>query len=347
MQRLLRESQFLLEYLLLWPIVSLARRVGPRGAETMARFAGWVAYIVLRKDRQWAYKNLELVFGENLTQYERRSIVRSSFQSVARTRVECLRWTRQWMIQNVIEEGGDETRELRRKLDAEGKGLIVITAHLGNFELIPAWCHYTGFSSTVMYRPQDNWRVERLIMGARTDYLPNVVRRSTTGLMTLGYVLQEKGSVGLLVDMNTLDNPVFVEFLGFHAASPPGAAALALSTGAPVILAVAVRQKDGRHRIIFHPPFETIRTGNKKADILANTQQYMAAIEPYVQAYPEQYNWPHPRWRYRPYGSFWTPEMLTDELAKERVTPAVTRMEVPNPGALRQDRGVAPTRKAA
>lgn len=347
MKRTLREAQFLLEYLLLWPIVTLARKVGPRTAEWMARMAGRIAYTVLRRDRQWAYKNVELVFGDNLTSFERRAIVRSSFESVARTRVECLRWTREWMVEHVIEEGGDATRELRRQLDAQGKGLIMITAHLGNFELIPAWCHYTGFVNTVMYRPQDNWRVEQLIMGARAEYLPNVVRRSTTGLMTLGYVLREKGNVGLLVDMNTLDNPVFVEFLGFDAASPPGAAALALSTGAPVILAIALRQADGRHRLIFHPPFETIRTGNKKADILANTQQYMSAIEPYVLAYPEQYNWPHPRWRYRPYGSFWTPQMLTSELAKERIAPAATRIEDPSRTPLQRAPVADPARRAA
>ena len=212
----------------------------------------------------------------------------------------------------------------------------MITAHLGNFELLSAWGHYNGFPNTVMYRPQNNWRVERLMLGARHEYLPNVVRRSTTGLMTLGYVLRDGGNVGLLVDMNTLDNPAFVDFLGFKAASPPGAAALALSTGAKVILAIAVRREDGKHRLIFHPPFETIRTGNKKHDVIANTQKYMKAIESYVLAYPEQYNWPHPRWRFRPDGSFWTINTPLAEIEKERLSNVHERCSDPTPDEIRR-----------
>jgi KDO2-lipid IV(A) lauroyltransferase len=229
----------------------------------------------------------------------------------------------------------------------EGKGVILVTAHIGNFEMLPAWGFYGDLPSTVMYRPQNNWRVERLLLGARSAYLPNVVRRSTTGLMTLSYVLRDAGSVGLLVDMNTLDGPVFCDFLGYLAASPPGAAALALATDAPVILALAIRQTDGKHRMIFHPPFTTIRTGNKKRDIQANTQQYMKAIEGYVLAYPEQYNWPHPRWRYRPDGTFWTLEHDSAELAKEQVGGARRPLVDPTPEVLKRAQRRDPMRKAA
>jgi KDO2-lipid IV(A) lauroyltransferase len=86
-----------------------------------------------------------------------------------------------------------------------------------------------------------------------------------------------------------------------------------------VILAMSVRQRDGRYRIIFHAPFKLIDSGNRRRDLVANTQQYMSAIERYVLAYPEQYNWPHPRWRYRPDGSFWSLDTPLEAMTAERV----------------------------
>lgn len=346
MKNLLREIKFLVEYALVWPFVALARTLSEKNAERLVRVLARAAYYVLGRDRAWAYKNLDMVFDKNLTAAEKKNIVIGSFETIVRTRVECIRWTRKWMIDHIVEEGGDAGRALRNREDMKGKGIIMITGHLGNFELIPAYCHYWNLPSTVMYRPQDNWRVERLLLGARSEYLPNVVRRSTTGLMTLAYVLREGGHAGMLVDMNTLDNPVYVDFLGYKAASPPGAAALALSTGAAVILAISIREKDGKHRMIFHPPFETIRTGNKREDVRLNTQQYMSALESYVLAYPEQYNWPHPRWRYRPDATFWTPETPIEQIKAERVGPSRSRMEDPTPISLRRTRMNAPQKAA-
>lgn len=336
MVQFLREVQYLIEYALIWPVVMLARSLSDRNAERLTKLIARAAYGILSRDRKWAYRNLELVFGNNLSAEEKKRIVIGAFETIVRTRVECIRWTPEWMRTHVVEEGGEAGRAFRDKMSAEGKGVVLITAHIGNYELLPAWGHYHGLPTTVMYRPQNNWRVERLLLGARHEYLPNAVRRSTTGLMTLGYVVREGGNAGLLVDMNTLDNPAFVDFLGFKAASPPGAAALALSTGAAVMLAVSVRREDGKHRMIFHPPFETIRTGNKRRDVIANTQQYMKAIESYVLAFPEQYNWPHPRWRFRPNETYWTANMPIEEIEKERISPVLSRVPDPTPVEIRR-----------
>src|SRR5262249_27643780 len=121
---------------------------------------------------------------------------------------------------------------------------------------------------------------------------------------------------------------VFVDFLGFAASSPSGVAALALATHSPVILAVSLRQPDGRFRLIFHPPFELIDTGDRQRDLVANTQQYAHAIEAHVLAHPEQYNWPHPRWRKRPDGSLWSLDWPTDQMAAERTGPPLQKSEV-------------------
>lgn len=331
--RWLLEAQYLLEFLLVWPFATLVRRLSERQSRALARGLSRVAYRVLSRDRRWCLRNLELVFGDQLTPSQRSRLALQSFEHIALTRVESLRWTEEWMVANVIEEGGDRTRALLRKAKADGQALIFLTAHLGNYELIPAWGHHTGWSSAVVYRPQNNWRVERLLAGSRAAYLPRTVPRTPLTTLSLMYALREQQCVGLLIDMNTLGNPVFADFLGIPAASPPGAAALALATGAPVILAIALREPDGRHRLIFHPPFPLLRTGNRQRDLEANTQQYLRALEPYILAHPEQYNWPHPRWRYRPDGTFWTLETsLATMVAERRSSPAVQRRGAPARG---------------
>lgn len=318
----LLEVQYFLEYLLVWPLVALVRRLSDQNARALARGMSSLVYRALIPDRQWCLRNLELVFGDNLTPAQRTKLAMRAFENVLLTRVESLRWTKERMIAEVVEEGGEEARAFGREMRAQRRGTIIISAHLGNYELIPPWVYHTGWRGPVMYRPQNNWRVERLVLGARAEYLEGqMIPRGPFATLTLMYALREGAGVGLLIDQNTLDGPVFADFLGFPAASPPGAAALALATDSPVMLAVAIRRPDGKHRLIFHKPFELIRTGDRRADIAANTRQYMAAIERYVLEYPDQYNWPHPRWRFRPDGSFWTRHMPIEKAAAERTGP--------------------------
>ncbi|MBY0588553.1 hypothetical protein K2X85_15365 [bacterium] len=316
-----REFCFAVEYALLLPLVKLIRRLPAKQAFLLGSWIAWALYSLLSRDRQWAYKNLQIVFGPTLSRVEQKRIVLASFENIVRTRIECIRWTKEWMFARVCEVGGQQSRQLRAELDRDRRGLIILTVHLGNYELLPAWCHFQGQPSTVMYRPQDNWRVESLLLGSRQEYLPNVVARSAVGLMSLNYLLRDGGNAGLLIDMNTLDDPVFVDFLGFLAASPPGPAALALATDAFVLPMVSVRDPDGTHRVIsIHPVIETTRTGNRRRDIELNTARYMHVFEEYILAHPEQYNWPHPRWRLRPGGSFWKLDTPLAEIERERVS---------------------------
>lgn len=315
------EAQYLLEYLLLWPLVALIRHMSEARSRWLAIGLSRVAYRILSFDRRWALRNLELVYGDQLTAGQRTRLAMKAFENVFLTRVETLRWSPEWMAANVTVEGWETILDVRREAARSNRGLIFISAHLGNYELLPPHVHGDGWKGAVVYRPQNNWRVERLIAGARGKYLQRFVPRGAAGLLTLRRNLRNGAWAGLIVDVNTLSHPVFADFLGYRAASPRGAAALALATGCPVVLCVSTRQADGRHRLVFLPPFRLIETGDRERDIAANTQQYMTAIEPHVLANPEQYNWLHPRWRFRPDGAFWRLETPIDEMRAERTAP--------------------------
>lgn len=322
--RCLRELQYLAEFLLLWPIVLVIRRLDEERSRRLARGLSRVAYRLFSFDRQWCLKNLELIFGDQMTAAQRTAAAQHVFENNVLTILEALRWTPKWMASQVTEEGGDEARRVIQAAAREGKGFIIISAHLGNFELITACSYYTGEKCTVLYRPHKNWRVNRLLLGARAKYMPHIVPRGPYGLLKLREALRRGEGVGLAIDQvdpSTAASSVFVDYLGYQAATPPGAAILALATGAPVMLAVSLRQPNGRHRITFYPPFPLIRTGNREHDVLANTQQFTKAIEEQVLAHPEQYNWPHARWRFRPDGSRWRWQMPIEKLIAERISP--------------------------
>jgi len=318
----LLEIKYLVEYLAIWPLVVLSRRLSEARSRKLAIGLSRIAYWILPFNRRWCLRNLELVFGGNLTPAQRTALAQKVFDHILVTCLESLRWTPEWLAQHISHEGFAECQALAQEAARRGTGVLVISAHLGNFELLPAFVHQMGGKARVVYRPVNNWRVERVLAGARAKYLQRSIPRGPFGLLSLLGSLRQGHWVGLLVDVNTTSKPVFTDFLGFLAASPAGAAWLALKTRCPVVLAVSIRQPDGRHRILFHTPFELIDTGDHEQDIAANTRQYMKALEPYVLAHPEQYHWTQPRWRHRPDGSAWNLDMPYEQMAAERIGPA-------------------------
>jgi KDO2-lipid IV(A) lauroyltransferase len=320
----LREARFLLEYLPIRLFFALVGSLSHRQVHILMRGLSRCAYRLLAFDREWCLRNLRLAFGDRLTPGQRKKLAMQAFENFAATIAEMLCWTPEWMAAHVTMEANARCHEVARTAYERSTGIILITGHLGNFELIGAWgkSFFPNWRTTVVYRPADNWRVEQLIESMRGRYLGmEKVTRGYRGTLALLDTLREGHTVGLLIDQNTTRGGVFVDFLGFQASTAPGAAALALETGCPVFLVTDVREPEGRHRVIFHPPFDLIRTGNWRQDLVANTQQYTKAFEGYVLAHPEQYFWMHPRWRFRPDKSWWSLEMPYEQMAAERNGP--------------------------
>src|SRR5207249_115994 len=114
----------------------------------------------------------ELIFGDSLTPAQRSQLARKVFENNARTVVEAVRWTPEWMRTHVILEGENQARRVIQEAASQGKGFIIISAHLGNFELLTAATCYEGHKCTILFLPQGNWRLNRLLAGARATYMP-------------------------------------------------------------------------------------------------------------------------------------------------------------------------------
>jgi KDO2-lipid IV(A) lauroyltransferase len=154
-----------------------------------------------------------------------------------------------------------------------------------------------------LVRPIDNPKIEAMIDRARRS-LGNRTIDKTSAARGMLQILRSGGTLGILVDLNTLDREaIFVDFFGRSASTTFIVAKLALRTGAEV-LPVFAPWDEGRKRfeLIVDEPLKIERTGDEDEDIRRLTQQYTRVVEDYVRRYPEQWLWIHRRWKTRPAG---------------------------------------------
>jgi KDO2-lipid IV(A) lauroyltransferase len=182
------------------------------------------------------------------------------------------------------------------------KGILILTAHFGNWEwmaaLFPLQSHHPVH---VVVRPLDSRfldsMVEQLRMRTGNQAIPK--QKAMGQILRL---LKAGEIVGILLDQNMAwQEGVFVDFFGEKACTNTGMALLALKTGTPVLPAFNIRQKDGRYRVVIEPEIPLVRTGDKERDVTENTQRFTQIIERYVRNYPDQWLWLHQRWKTRPW----------------------------------------------
>ena len=193
---------------------------------------------------------------------------------------------------------------------ALGKGLIVVTGHLGNWELGGAYLAARGVPIDAVARHMANPLFDRYLtatrerIGMTVVHDGDAVRRVPRSLRTGRAVafLVDQGAVGLA--------STYVPFFGRYAKTPRGPAVFALRLGAPVVFGVALRQPSGRYQLNFEP-IEVVDTGDREADVDRIVANYTAMLERWVRKAPEQYLWHHRRWKHQRPG---TPPELGDPL---------------------------------
>jgi KDO2-lipid IV(A) lauroyltransferase len=179
----------------------------------------------------------------------------------------------------------------------KNKGLLLFTAHLGNWELTAALLALLGQPLSIIYRPLDSQILENLVTCVRACKGNKPVPKDRA-MMQIFRSIKKNEIVGTLLDQNmTRQQGVFVDFFGKPSCTANGLAILALHTEAPVIPAFMVRMQNGKYRFVIGKEVEVINTGNLEADIFTNTQNFTRIIEDFVRRYPDQWLWIHQRWR--------------------------------------------------
>lgn len=272
-----------------------------RLAYPAGRVLSAVAYRLAARQRRIAFHNLGMALP-TLSEGERIRIVQGVFDNLGRLLVEFSHFPGldAHNIQRLVEyQGLDHYRNALEK----GKGVLLLTAHVGAWELSSFAHSVYGYPMKFLTRPIDNPLVEGLILRYRTRAGNGVISR-TDAARGVFRALGNNEAVGILIDQNTTRSEgVFADFFGIAAATTPGLATFALRTEAPVVPGFIRWDRKRRiHVLEFQSPVELVRSGNPEADILANTARFNRVIEDFVRRYPDQWLWIHRRWKTRPEG---------------------------------------------
>jgi KDO2-lipid IV(A) lauroyltransferase len=282
----------------------VARLLGwlPRGlARLVAGVITGIAYRLLGRLRRVGQSNLKLAMP-TLTARQRRRILRGLFRFLGWQLVEFCRMTR-YTRENT--QGWIRTEGLDYYLAARarGKGVLVVTGHLGAWELSSFYHSLMGYPMGMVIRRLDNRPLDEYVNNIRCLHGNRVLHKDdfARGLLT---AMRDEQTVGILMDTNmTPPQGAFVDFFGKQACTATGLAHVALKTGAAVLPGFMLWE-EGERRYVLHfgPELVFERTGNDAADILAATQKCTQAIETWIRRYPEQWLWIHRRWKTRPAG---------------------------------------------
>ncbi|MBI5643295.1 MAG: lysophospholipid acyltransferase family protein [Deltaproteobacteria bacterium] len=260
---------------------------------------GALAFRIDKKRRNIALDNLNRAFKGKLTPAEIERAGKKLFSNLAVMFFEFLSipWLNRKKVDGFVECVGLENL---KKAASRGKGVILCTAHFGNWELQAVYFGIKGYTIDLVVREADNPVFEEFIYWVRTKSSGNNMiykRRAMRKLLTR---LSEKGLVMILMDQNvTRSEGVFVDFFGTPACTNKGPALLAVASGAPVVPVFMIRTDKG-HRIEIQEEIRLVNTGDKERDSEENTRRCTKVIEDTIRKYPEQWFWVHRRWKTRP-----------------------------------------------
>lgn len=289
--------QYAAVWLLLKGLGVLPRSFARSTAAALAR----CLYALQPKLRKTAEVNLRIAFPD-WSDAQRHTVIRGMLRNLGWMAAEFARfpkYTKENVEQFVALDGHEKFLEAHRR----GKGVLVLTGHIGAWELSSFAHALYGFPLHYMARPIENSRIDALVnvYRCRAGNRPIFKNESARAMLK---ILKDAGTIGILADQNTMpEEAVFADFFGKGASTTTGIARVALHTDAAVVPGYAVWDKAlNKYRLRFEPRVELIRTGDAERDIFENTQKFTKVLEEIIRKYPDQWVWVHGRWNTRPPG---------------------------------------------
>jgi len=262
---------------------------------------GGLAYRLEARLRRVGMRNLEIAFPEK-SEAEREQILRTEFRNLGWQLGEFCRMPR-WTLEGASEFIRYDGLERYLAAREKGKGVLVLTAHLGAWELSSFYHSLMGYPMRMVVRRLDNPLVARFVDGIRSMHGNRALDKDdyARGLLK---AMKDGETVGILMDTNmTPPQGVFVPFFGVDACTASGLARVALHSGAAVVPGFLLWSEDEQRYVLhFGDEIAVERTEDREADIVRNTAKFTAVLETYVRRYPEQWLWVHRRWKTRPEG---------------------------------------------
>ena len=197
--------------------------------------------------------------------------------------------------ENLTEFVTFKNKEVLEQALAEGKGVILATAHYGNWELMAHALGLMGFPLLSVARRQNNAAMDRFINEYRS--LAGGLVTYKSGVLEMVRYLSEGFCIGLLMDQDAGSDGIMVDFLRKSSSTPKGPAALARLKEAPIVPLLIYQERPGKHEIYCYPTMHVQKTADREQDIRQMTEELVEVLQGAVQARPAEWFWLHNRWK--------------------------------------------------
>ncbi|MBU1862137.1 MAG: mitochondrial fission ELM1 family protein [Candidatus Omnitrophica bacterium] len=291
-------GHFLVDWIGYWAVRLLACCINAlpfQWALAVGRFLGAVFYYCHKRKRV-AYVNLKAAFGTQYTPRELKRIARRTYVHIAQIAVEMFRfpYLDEAYVDTYVQMDGMERIPQALK---KGKGLMFLTGHFGNWELMGIASAIRGFPMKILAREQKHSRLNGFLNRLRSTHDNEVIGKGMA-VREIMQALRHNEIVAFASDQSGGPDGVYVDLFDRKTSTPPGVISIAQRTGCVVLPAFIVRKQKGRQHVCVHEPLEIPATGNAKEDVKVGLRNYLQLLEQYVRKYPDQWLWGHKRWKY-------------------------------------------------
>ncbi len=286
---------------LLVRLISLFFNALPLGfALGIARVFGRLAYFANKKRRRIAYANLKASLGGQIPPLKIKCIIKGVYMNLAQSFIELMRFPKV-NKEYVAKYIRIENRQVLDNVLKKGKGVIFLTAHFGNWELmaLAGAVEIEGHSVFVLAREQKLTRLNSLLNTYRQFHGARIVPKGLS-VRALFKNLKKNNLVGILSDQDAGKTGIFVNFFGRLASTPRGAFELANKLDSAVIPIFMARQAGPYHRIFIEKPIEPQKDIDIDSLNHKGLQDFAEILEGYIRKYPSQWLWLHKRWKSSP-----------------------------------------------
>lgn len=299
-----------IEFLLAWILVKLLGFPPRRVARAAGAVLGRSAFVLIPRLRRVGHRNLELAFPQQ-SFVERKRILKKLYRNLGWLLAEFCQM-RRYTPANTAGFLRYDGLEHYLAARSEGKGVLILTGHLGAWELSSFYHSLMGHPMNLLIRRLDNPLVDKLVNNIRCSHGNQVLHKDDFARSLLA-CMRRGETVGILMDTNmTPPQGVFVDFFGRPACTGSGLARVAMKTGACVLPGFLVWEEKTRQYVLrFEAPVKLQCTGDPETDVVANTAAFTRVLEDAIRQYPDQWLWMHRRWKTRPEGD---PAVYTESL---------------------------------
>jgi len=252
----------------------------------IAVFIADIYYIFARKDREALRENMKVILGKD----DKKLIdgyIRNVFRNFAKYLVDFFRFStmsREYILKYINICG----KENLDKTLARGKGAVILSAHIGNWELGGAVVGTLGYSIYAIALDHKDERVNNFFINQRAICDMKIIPIGSQ-LKNCFRILRKNSLLAILGDRDFSSHGVQAEFFGKTTLMPKGPAFFSLRTGAPIIPTFSIREKDDSFRLVFEEPIESAENGRSEEAVKSVMARYIAVIERYIRKYPDQW----------------------------------------------------------